>query len=86
MDPYAPNRYAAEAMYREALNELGYLHRGLLVYTFLGRGARGVIRVPRGGLANRLSVLAALIGAAITQYDSGLDDSPALRCIVAFQK
>ena len=36
-------------------------------------------------LANRLAVLAAVIGAAVTQYDSGLDDSLALRCIIAFQ-
>ena len=36
-------------------------------------------------LANRLAVLAAVIGATVMQYDSGLDDSLALRCVIAFK-
>ena len=42
MDPYEPNRYDTEEIYREALNDLSYLHRGFSVYTWAGGGTLGV--------------------------------------------
>ena len=45
----------------------------------------GVIKAHEMELANRLAVLAAVTGAAVSQYDSGLEECPALRCVVSFQ-
>ena len=43
------------------------------------------IRPPGVELASRLAVLSAVIGAGVTQYDSVLGDSLAIRCVVAFR-
>ena len=80
MGPCAPNQYAAEALYREALRGLIIVTRPVPVSPIYG-----VTKSSGAQLANRLAVLTLVVGATVLEYESGLADSLVLRCVVAFQ-
>ena len=80
MDPYAPNQYATEGLYREAIRGLFLITHPVPVlqiqWVTKSRGAQ---------LANRMALLTLVVSATVLEYDNGLADSLLLRCVVAFQ-